>query len=394
MKEGWTYKQLGEIATFITGSRPSGGVRAITHGVLSLGGEHIGRNGYLDLSSPKYVSEQFYNDNPNGHLKSEDILLCKDGALSGKVALERNELQNIPAMINEHVFIIRTDSLYQPYLFSYLFSPIGQSELKSRITGAAQGGINRANLKTIVIPIPPMAEQEQIVAELDLLSGIIEKKKEQLKAYDQLAQSIFYDMFGELITNEKGWKKEKLKTICSKITDGTHDTPERLNNGVKFITGKHIRPFFIDYENSDYVTEEVHKEIYLRCNPELGDVLYTNIGAGIGNAALNTVEYEFSMKNVALLKPQNNIVNGYYIEYYLNNEDIKSSIIDIFSNGGAQRFLSLKSIAKIPILVPPLSLQQQFAEKIEAIERQKALVQQSIEETQTMFDCTMDKYFG
>ena len=239
-----------------------------------------------------------------------------------------------------------------------------------------------------------MAEQEQIVAELDLLSGIIEKKKEQLKAYDQLAQSIFYDMFGELITNEKGWKKEKLKTICSKITDGTHDTPERLNNGVKFITGKHIRPFFIDYENSDYVTEEVHKEIYLRCNPELGDVLYTNIGAGIGNAALNTVEYEFSMKNVALLKPQNNIVNGYYIEYYLNNEDIKSSIIDIFSNGGAQRFLSLKSIAKIPILVPPLSLQQQFAEKIEAIERQKALVQQSIEETQTMFDYTMDKYFG
>ena len=394
MKEGWTYKQLGEIATFITGSRPSGGVRAITHGVLSLGGEHIGRNGYLDLSSPKYVSEQFYNDNPNGHLKSEDILLCKDGALSGKVALERNELQNIPAMINEHVFIIRTDSLYQPYLFSYLFSPIGQSELKSRITGAAQGGINRANLKTIVIPIPPMAEQEQIVAELDLLSGIIEKKKEQLKAYDQLAQSIFYDMFGELITNEKGWKKEKLKTICSKITDGTHDTPERLNNGVKFITGKHIRPFFIDYENSDYVTEEVHKEIFLRCNPELGDVLYTNIGAGIGNAALNTVEYEFSMKNVALIKPKKSVVNGYFIEYYLNDEDIKSIIIDNYSNGGAQKFLSLKSIAKIPIFVPPLSLQEEFAEKVEAIERQKALVQQSIEETQTMFDCTMDKYFG
>lgn len=287
-----------------------------------------------------------------------------------------------------------SQEISQDYLMYYLKSNYCMTYIKAYARGAVRNNLKLSQLGEFDIPVPPIAEQQRIVAELDLISSIIDKQKAQLEEYDQLAQSIFYDMFGELITNEKGWKKEQLKTICSKITDGTHDTPERLNNGVKFITGKHIRPFFIDYENSDYVTEEVHKEIYLRCNPELGDVLYTNIGAGIGNAALNTVEYEFSMKNVALLKPQNNIVNGYYIEYYLNNEDIKSSIIDIFSNGGAQRFLSLKSIAKIPILVPPLSLQQQFAEKVEAIEKQKALVQASIAETETLFNSRMDYYFN
>lgn len=394
MREGWTYKKLGEVATFSSGSRPSGGVRLITQGVLSLGGEHIGKNGHIDLSTPKYVSEQYFKDNTKGHLKNGDILLCKDGALSGKVALVREEIQNNFAMVNEHVYIIRTDSLYQPYLFNFLFSPIGQSELKNRITGAAQGGINGSNLKAIPIPIPPLAEQERIVGELDLLSSIIEKKKAQLEEYGKLAQSIFYDMFGDPVENEKGWEKKELKATCLKITDGTHDTPQRLIKGVKFITGKHIRPFFVDYDNSDYVTEEVHKEIYLRCNPEFGDVLYTNIGAGIGNAAINTVDYEFSMKNVALLKPKKDIVNGYFIEYYLNNEKIKSKIIDNFSNGGAQRFLSLKSISTIPIIVPSFSLQQSFADKVKAIEKQKVLIKQSIAETETLFNSRMDYYFN
>jgi type I restriction enzyme S subunit len=123
-------------------------------------------------------------------------------------------------------------------------------------------------------------------------------------------------------------------------------------------------------------------------------VLYTNIGAGIGNAAINSVEYEFSMKNVALLKPLRSNVNGYYLEFYLNNDKIKTIIIDNYSNGGAQKFLSLKSIAKIPVSLPPLPLQQSFASKIEAIERQKALVQQSITETETLFNSRMDYYFN
>ena len=249
-------------------------------------------------------------------------------------------------------------------------------------------------LKEIKVPIPPLPEQEKIVAELDCLSGIIEKKKQQLKEYEALAQSIFYEMFGNPIDNEKGWEVKKMKEVCSKVTDGTHDTPERLLTGVRFITGKHIKAGIIEYDNSDFVSENVHKEIYLRCNPEYGDVLYTNIGVNLGTAAMNKVFYEFSMKNVALLKLDNGKMNGYYVQSFLNNNDIKEDIIKTLSSGGAQKFLSLKAIGNITIGVPPIELQQEFASKIEAIEKQKELIKQSIAETETLFNSRMDFYFN
>lgn len=390
-KQDWTYKKLGEVGTFQRGK----GIKRADFVETGMPCIHYGQiHTSFGVSTNRHLSsipsELFEQSIKASHgdviiaLTSEDVEgSCKATAWLGNY--------DIAISSDAAIFRHNLNSIYVSY---YLRSKSFFVEKSKYARGFKVTHIKTSEIAEIGIPVPPIGEQERIVAELDLLQGIIEKKKEQLKAYDQLAQSIFYTMFGDPIDNPKGWEKKDLKTICSKITDGTHDTPERLNSGVKFITGKHIRPFFIDFDNSDYVTEEVHKEIFLRCNPELGDVLYTNIGAGIGNAALNTVEYEFSMKNVALIKPKKSVVNGYFIEYYLNDEDIKSIIIDNYSNGGAQKFLSLKSIAKIPIFVPPLSLQEEFAEKVEAIERQKALVQQSIEETQTMFDYTMDKYFG
>ena len=380
MREGWSYKKLGELATFINGYpfKPSDWKDC---------GRRIIR--IQNLNNPKALYNYYDGDSDAKYLVSNgDVLISWSGSLG---VFEWSEDE---AILNQHIFkVVFNKGDINKRFFEYVVSS-RINEMTTKVHGITMQHITKRDFDVIPIPIPPLSEQQRIVNELDLLSSIIEKKKAQLKEYDQLAQSIFYDMFGDPIENPKGWEVKKLGEVCKKITDGTHDTPQRLEKGVKFITGKHIRPFLVDYDNSDYVTEEVHKEIFQRCNPELGDVLYTNIGAGIGNAAINTVEYEFSMKNVALLKPLRSIVNGYFLEFYLNNDKIKTIIIDNYSNGGAQKFLSLKSIAKITVPLPPLSLQQSFAEKIEAIEKQKSLIQQSIAETQTMFDFTMDKYFG
>ena len=268
MKHNWEYKKLGEIAYFESGSRPSGGVRGINNGVLSLGGEHIDINGYLNLTSPKYVSKHYFESNLKGHIKDGDILLCKDGALTGKVALVRNELNGIDAMINEHVFILRTNMLFQPYLFKYLFSKVGQQELKSRITGAAQGGLNRNNLSTTLIPLPPLSVQERIVEELDGLSLILEKKKQQIKELDSLAQSIFYDMFGDPIENEKGWEVRQLKNIAALKNGLNYD---KVNKGYNvkilsvsdFQNNKVISSTDISYT---IVSKEIDENFYLRDN--------------------------------------------------------------------------------------------------------------------------------
>jgi len=195
------------------------------------------------------------------------------------------------------------------------------------------------------------------------------------------------------VRNEKEWEEIRIDEVCSKITDGTHDTPQRISEGVKFITGKHIRPYFIDYDNSDYVTPEIHEEIYRRCNPERGDVLYTNIGVNLGTAALNTVDYEFSMKNVALLKPNLEAINGRFLEFYLNNSRVKSKILGRGSIGGAQSFLSLKEIRKIPVLVPPLNFQNQFDNLIKPIQEQKVLLLKSVLLSSDLFNSLLQRAF-
>jgi type I restriction enzyme S subunit len=254
--------------------------------------------------------------------------------------------------------------------------------------------LNNGTLEKIPIPLPPLEQQKKIAAILDAADAYRQKTKELIAKYDELTQSLFLDMFGDPVKNEKGWEKKDLKEVCTKITDGTHDTPKRLLSGIKFITGKHIRPFEIDYLNSDYVTEEVHKEIYKRCNPEFGDILYTNIGVNFATAAMNTVDYEFSMKNVALLKYKRDILNGRFLESILNDQFFKDRLKMAFGIGGAQQFLSLSNIKSITVLCPPLSLQNQFAERVQAIEVQKAQAQASLVKAEELFNSLLQKAFN
>lgn len=157
------------VETIESGKRPEGGVGDYTTGAWSLGGEHIHATlGTVDLSTPKYVPLDFYENSEKGKLKENDILICKDGALTGKVALLRDELKDLKAMINEHVFLIRcSDLTKQKYLFNFLFTDSGQKLLKSNITGAAQGGLNSTNLKNFKIPLPPLDIQKKIVEECE-----------------------------------------------------------------------------------------------------------------------------------------------------------------------------------------------------------------------------------
>jgi type I restriction enzyme S subunit len=282
-------------------------------------------------------------------------------------------------------------------LASYLKYTLNSTDIRNTIarqkTGTTRERITRKKLGDLQIPLPPLETQQKIASILDAADTLRQKDKALVAKYDELTQSLFLDMFGDPVSNPKGWEKNDLKEVCTKITDGTHDTPKRLLSGIKFITGKHIRPFEIDYLNSDYVTEEVHKEIYRRCNPEFGDILYTNIGVNFATAAMNTVDYEFSMKNVALIKYKRDVLNGRFLESILNDEFFKDRLKMAFGIGGAQQFLSLSNIKSIKVLCPPLALQNQFAERVAIIEQQKAIAQASLEKSEELFNSLLQKAF-
>lgn len=154
------------------------------------------------------------------------------------------------------------------------------------------------------------------------------------------------------------WEVASLQDISSKITDGTHDTPKPAREGIPFLTAIHVKDGRIDFDSCYFLPEKIHNEIYCRCNPEFGDILMVNIGSGTATTAVVNVSYEFSLKNVALIKPRNTF-SGFYINYALSFS--KTKIIETISTGGAQPFLSLSQISQLRVAKPSFEEQTAIA---------------------------------
>ena len=342
MKEGWTYKILGEVCDIICGQdykkvESSNGKYPIygTGGIMGFANQFrcpaysviIGRKG--SINNPLYVEEDFWNvDTAFGIVPSKANLISK-----------------------------------------YFFYFCKSYDFTKHNVAVTIPSLRRIDLLKIPIPIPPLAEQERIVAELDLLSGIIEKKKEQLKAYDQLAQSIFHTMFGDPIDNPKGWETKTIGDTCT-ITCGQDYKTVEDENGKYPIYGTGGIMGWANQFRCPKDSVIIGRKGNIN-NPILVDVDFWNVDTAFG------------------VTPNNEVLSAIYFFFFCKEYDFTQHDVSVTIPS-----LRRTDILKIKLPVPPLSLQQEFAQKVEAIEQQKALVQQSIEETQTMFDYTMDKYFG
>ena len=271
---------------------------------------------------------------------------------------------------------------------------------RCQIGNITKKSVNQASfavkdLKQIKIEVPSLDVQNKVVVILDRVQKIIDMRNNELASLDDLIKARFVEMFGDPVSNPLGWEKKMLKTVCVKLNDGTHFSPESFEEGeYKYVTAKNIKESGFDFTNITYVSEAVHRPIYERCNPELGDVLYIKDGVTTGIAMVNTLNEEFSLlSSVALLKQNRKIMDGYFLAAVLNNENMYS---DIRSNmgGAAITRLTIAKLNMIQIIVPPLKLQQQFADFVHQVDKSKVAVQKALEQTQTLFDSLMQKYFG
>mgnify|MGYP002868799800 CR=1 FL=1 len=263
--------------------------------------------------------------------------------------------------------------------------------------GLAQRNLDMPSFKKLIIPIPPIEEQERIVGELDLISSIIEKKKAQLNEYDRLAQSIFYSMFGDPITNEKGWERDELQSIYKVTSSKRVLQTEWQNNGVPFykvadivslINGNSINP-------STFIKESTYDGLQ-KANlvPKAGDILVTSRGTlGLCYIIKENDKFYFQDGMITWLSQKEKKVFPEYIKAVFASNSFSESLLRS-ANSSTVAYISINQLSKRNIPVPPLALQQEFAEKVEAIERQKALVRASIVETETLFNSRMDYYFN
>lgn len=246
-------------------------------------------------------------------------------------------------------------------------------------------------LKKISVPIPPMIEQERIVAELDLLSDVIAKKREQLKQLDTLAQSIFYDMFGDPIINEKGWKTKKLGEISTSQIGITYKPEDVSDNGMGTVVLRsgNIQNSSLCFNDIIKVNKDIREDKYVKD----GDILMCSRNGSfqlVGKVAMITTLKE-RMTYGAFMTVIRSDYQPFLFAFF-KSPAFRSQLTT--AKTATINQITIRMLENMQVILPPLTLQQEFASKIEAIEKQKELIKQSLSEVQQLFDSRMDYYFG
>ncbi len=264
-------------------------------------------------------------------------------------------------------------------------------------------GINlpRVSEKTILnttFPLPPLSEQQRIVERIEELFAKLDEAKERLQEVAERfavrKAAILHKAFtGELTkqwrrengVSDESWEEKKLEEVCSKITDGTHNSPTNsLSGEYMYVTAKNIKDTGIDLSNITYVTKEVHKEIYSRCDVIYGDVLYIKDGATAGIATINTLKEEFSMlSSVALIRTDLKLAKNEFVKDYLNYR--KKEILKNISGSAITR-LTLSKIKDILVPLPTLPEQHEIVRLIDDLLARERKAQQATEQALASID--------
>ncbi len=366
IKSKWELIKIQDfVDTIESGKRPEGGVGNYTSGAWSLGGEHIHATlGIVDLSTPKYVPVEFYENREKGKLKENDILICKDGALTGKVAMLRDELNDQKAMINEHVYIIRCNDLTtQKYLFYFLFSDIGQNLLKSNITGAAQGGLNSTNLKNIKVPNPKFEIQKKIVEECKIIDNSVNAAKSQTINTKQIIVNEINSWFQK-------YEQKELSSIIE-LQNGKSLTKNYLiENGDFFVYGGNG----ITGKFNDYLTEE-ETIVIGRVGEYCGSVHFTMQKSWITDNAMYVTKYLLPLSKKYL----------FYVVKALN--------LNQFANKASQPNIAQPAILSKKIPFPKdIKEQEKLAVEIEQLEIEISKAEKTINQANNKKNEIIKKY--
>ncbi len=397
MKHNWEYKKLGEVCDSLTGlwtgkKEPFVNVAVIRNTNFSKDCKlKLDDVAYLDVEQKQYSTRK---------LLPGDIIVEKSGG-SDKQPVGRVVLFDIPkgefsfSNFTGTLRIKNKRELNSRFLHRCLFAHYLRGEtrkLQSKTTGLHN--LDMKGYLKLPIPVPPLEEQSRIVAELDLLTGIIDKQNAQLKELDNLAQAIFYDMFGDPIENPKRWEVKPLGNI-GKIVTG--NTPSRLVK--EYYDSPFIEWIKSDNLSNDFMYASKAKE-YLSESGALkgrvlpiGSVLVICIAGSIstiGTASSIDRKVAFNQQINAII-PNEHIVQTLYLLYTIR---LMGGVIRANATNGMKHIITKSVFEKIPFILPPLALQQSFAEKIQSIEKQKETIRASIADTQKLLDYTMDKYFG
>ena len=401
MRENWTYKKLGEVTTTINGLWT--GKKPPFINVAVVRNTNFTKDCKLDMTNIAYldVEQKQYNSRK---LFPGDIIIEKSGG-SDKQPVGRPVLFDIPdgeysfSNFTSTLRIKNADEVIPQFLHYVLYGAYLRGEtfkLQSKTTGIHNldfKGYNR-----LPIPVPSLSEQQSIVAELDKINELISLKKAQLSDLDSLAQSIFYDMFGDPIENEKGWELKKFGDVVVSSQIGLIRSAKQQGQDKAFAYFK-MNNITIsgDVDLSNLTKVDACKEEQMKYILKQGDFLFNtrNSYELVGKSCVynlkddNTTLYNNNLLRIIF----DSTISPTYISYLFKDKFIKKQLDSIKKGTTNVWAIYYKDLSKIKILAPPLSLQQEFAKRIELIEQQKAQISSTIKDLETLLASRMQYWF-
>lgn len=255
--------------------------------------------------------------------------------------------------------------------------------------------LTKSDLLKIELKLPTIETQKKIVDRLIKVEQIIQLKKRELQKLDTLVKSRFVELFGDPVINSRGWKKALIGDNCFVTKLAGFEYTQYINyedsGDVVMVKAQNVKNGKLNRKELSFISNEVSDSLP-RSQLAPGDVVMTYVGANIGDVAIIDNEYKYHLApNVAKIRPDSERYNSIYFMYMLM---LLNAYIVKNSADTAKAALGMERIRKLNVFVPPIELQNQFADFVVSIDKSKSKIQKSLEETQLLFDSLMQKYFG
>jgi type I restriction enzyme S subunit len=338
----------------------------------------------------EYITNEGLKDIRNRIFEVDTLFLAMYGSV-GKTAIAKDRMSCNQAILG--ITVNKTNLIDLKYL-KYYFE-LTKEKLINSARGVALKNLSAGIIKDLEIPLPPLETQKHIAQVLDDAAALRDKTAQLLKEYDKLAQSIFLDMFGDPVKNSKKWQSKKLGSICGVGSSRRVFVDELVDEGIPFYRGKEIG---ILSENKSigaelFITGKHYEQLRQETGiPKIGDLLMPSICPDGRIFRVNDEKpFYFKDGRVLWVKVDETKINSYYLRTFLK----ELFLVNFSKIASGTTFAELKivELKKVNILCPPIELQNQFAEKMFLIDRQKEIAKQELKESQDLFNCLLQKAF-
>lgn len=361
MKKGWKYKKIKDVGEVIGGTTPSTTNSEFWGGDIcwispaELHGEHYLYDSIKKITA-KAVSAKSLKELPVG------TVILSSRAPIGKIAINK-----VPMYCNQGFkCVVCGPELYNEFLYWWLYGKVDY--LNSLGTGATFKEISKTVVENIVVPIPPLDEQQLIVSRLDVAFAHIDELKANAEKQLSEARALFQKALTKAMEPKEGWEEKKMKEIVVSLTDGDHQPPPKSNDGIPFITISNIDKDAnrIDFEDTFFVPRSYFEGLKKDRIPHEGDVLYTVTGS-FGIPVLIDFQKEFCFqRHIALIRPNQNRLSSKFLYYWILSSYATTQAEDT-ATGTAQRTVSLNSLRNFVITIPSLSEQQRIVSRLDSL---------------------------